>query len=205
MLLAPYWEQLMYEVESDPGESTAESTSATTSLVLKCKLFNSISHDFTHLPVAYLKLLVMNFECWTPNPRIHIETLTEYLQYSITSLLLNLEYKYPFVFSFYGKRFVEVNYHTLVRSTTDLLTPFQGGDIPDKNAILSHCLAKLQWHVLFEFNTLNVMLECDRNSYRQKMCRESFAAKSIEYERKLLKNSVYSLVVPACESGKCEN
>lgn len=195
----------MFEVSSeDPQISEPDDMiNATVILIMKCQLFNKISGDLKHLPVSYLSRLHLTFECWTPNLRIYLETLKEYLQYALTSLMINLEYKYPFVFSFYGKRFVEVNYQSLVRSTTDLMTPLHGDETPDKNVVLRHCLEKLQSFILYEYNTLNIMMECDTNSYRLKMCRESLATGNYEYYRKSLKNSVFCLLVPACAHLDC--
>lgn len=175
---------------------TTSLTAPTISLLLKCSLFNRISDDFAHLNVDQLSHLQATFQCWTPNARIHCDTLSDYFQYSFTSLMMNLEYKFPFVFSVYGKRLVKVNYRSLVGSTTELATPLDGSSTPDQNVILRHVLDKLQSFILYEYNTLNIMMECDTNKYRYKMCKQSMATKC-DFTLKSLKNSSFCVRVPA--------
>lgn len=176
--------------------STASPTAPSISLLLKCNLFNRISDDFAHLDVEQLSHLRVTFHCWTPNPRIHCDTLFDYFQYTFTSLMVNLEYKFPFVFSVYGKRLVKVNYRSLVGSTTELATPLDNSSTPDQNVILRHVLDKLQSFILYEYNTLNIMMECDINKYRHKMCKQSMATKC-DFTLKSLKNSSFCVRVPA--------
>lgn len=107
----------MYDVEEDPSSSTVY-------FLLRCNLFSRISGDFTHIAVGSMKHLDVTFECWTPNERIRFDTVTHYLQYTFTSLILNLEYKYPFVFSVFGKRLVRINYSTLVRTGIEFATGY---------------------------------------------------------------------------------
>lgn len=181
----------------DVLESLETPSGSSFSLELRCKLFNKISADLVHLPVEKLGRLSVKFECWTPNRSIRFDMLTEYFQYVMTSLILNLEFKYPFIFSFYGKRLVETNYTNLIRSTTEWATPLEGEFVPDKNDILGRCLTKLQFFILYEYNTINIMMECDTNPYRSKMCRESMITGNFEFIRKSLKNSGFCLRVPA--------
>lgn len=196
METTPLWNLLMFDVSNLVPTHNSSNTS-TICLGLKCNLFGKISSDFTHIPIEYLSQLYVTFECWTPNARIHFATLTEYFQYTFTSLMLNLEYKYPFVFSFYGKRFFKINYSSLIRSTREFAVPLDSVITPDHNDIVQRCLRKLQSFILYEYNTLNIMIECDTNSYRRKMCRESVATGNLDYANKSLKNSGFSLRVPA--------
>lgn len=190
----------MFEVSQPSTDEESQypnsSNASTVNVVLKCTLFNRISSDFALLPIDQLSHLDVNFHCWTPNPRIHCDTLFDYFQYTFTSLMVNLEYKYPFVFSVYGKRLVKVNYHNLVASSTELATPLDRSSSPDQNDIVRHVLNKLQSFILYEYNTLNIMLECNTNKYRHKMCKQSMTTGNCDFFLKSLKNSGFCLRVP---------
>ncbi|SGZ52637.1 CIC11C00000001335 [Sungouiella intermedia] len=212
---SPLWNSLMYEVadilnvsigsenvegEFDANTCNHDSLTPSIFLQLRCNLFNKISDDFAYLSVNELSHLAVTFRCWTPNPRIHCDTLMDYFQYTFTSLIVNLEYKFPLVFSVYGKRLVKVNYSNLVRSTLELATPLDGSSTPDHNMVLSQVLRKLQSFILYEYNTLNIMMECDTNKYRSKMCKESMTTGKCDFALKSLKNSAFCLRVPASHS-----
>lgn len=193
---------------------------ATLSIDLKCNLFDAILPDVANLAVERLEKVHVTLEYWTPASQCYFESVHRHFQYLLVSLVLKLEYDYPFVFSFYGKHLVQVNYRNLACIHSELATsvkllkladgpqhepgkPFIQADLflsmdksplsadassavatsepsvrPNANCTLLSVFLKLQKHILYEFNTLNVMKECDSSSHRRSQCKKSWTKPS---------------------------
>lgn len=148
-------------------------------LLLRCELMHPFIGDFAHIEsVKYVKAVRVVFELWTPAANISFAELAGHLQYSVTSLLLNLEYKFPFIFSHYGKHLFHINYKNLLKVTLLLAKPFDKSYIPDHNKIVHLVLFKLQAAIMSEFNTLNIMKECDIYKHKAQLCRDYLKARA---------------------------
>lgn len=172
----------------------SETLDSTLGIALVCKLFNSLHTDLARLLVDQLEHVHAVFEYWTPSSRVYLRSFLGHFQYLLTSLVVNLEYKYPFVFSFYGKQLVQLNYKNLIRTLTELATPLDNASQPDHSEILNRAFCKLHVHILTEYNTLNVMKECDTLAYRLKQCRNY---KTSSRDKRSIKNKAYCLRVLA--------
>lgn len=83
--------------------------------------------------------------------------------------MLNLEYKFPFVFSVYGRRLFQINYTPLVQ----VFTAFEDSpDLSKGNMIIEKVMYKLYNLMMSEFNTIAIMLECISNQYRRLQCKK---------------------------------
>lgn len=180
---------------------------ASLSIDLMCSLFGAILPDVANLPVERMEKLQVTLEYWTSASQCYFESVYRHFQYLLVSLIFKLEYDYPFVFSFYGKHLVQINYRNLVQVHKELAAPLSAKllvpsesknppNLPEQvsaNSVKSYSVVreepvstsnsvcapltvflKLQKHILHEFNTLNVMKECDSNSHRRKQCKNSW-------------------------------
>lgn len=204
---------------------------ATLSIDLMCNLFGAILPDVANLPVERLDQLHVTLEYWTPASQCYFESIYRHFQYLLVTLVFKLEYDYPFVFSFYGKHLVRVNYRNLIRVHEELGVPLPKATcanllipkctepnatepvsalleddavsaatesvskLPARSNATSVCAVqtvflKLQKHILYEFNTLNVMKECDINSHHRQQCKKSWATNSGSLKRLVFAPSV---------------
>ncbi|OBA19617.1 hypothetical protein METBIDRAFT_19740, partial [Metschnikowia bicuspidata var. bicuspidata NRRL YB-4993] len=156
------WKSLMFSPIEISEVLYKESIDCDLKLLLRCDIFYPILPDLAHADnVRFLQHLAIKFEYWSLHRTVYFEDLFDTLQYLLTSLMMNLEFKFPLVFSYYGKQLVKINYKNLKRNATLLATPLDNAYAPDHNAILGAVLRKLQGVILYEFNTLNVMKECE--------------------------------------------
>lgn len=168
-------------------------------LILRCGLFHPIIPDLTHAKnVRFLQLLTVKYDFWTTRSTIYFQEFYDTFQYLLTSMMMCLEFKYPFVFSYYGKQLVKVNYKNLIRNATLLATPLDNACVPDHSEILTAVLGKLQRAILYEFNTLNVMKECDLHRWQALLCRKNIGFFSTTESRKYIKLRSVD-IRPLCE------
>ncbi|KAM9920526.1 hypothetical protein OXX80_012421 [Metschnikowia pulcherrima] len=193
---APIWKHLMFSIVSAP---VSDDVRGDLQLILRCDLIHPILPDLAHTKnVRFLQSLAIRFENWSPHSAVYFEDIFDNFQYLLTSLMLNLEFKYPLVFSYYGKQFVKVNYKSLIKNTTLFATPLDNKSIPDHNIILSAVLRRLQRAILFEFNTLNVMKECDIRPWQASSCRQHQIARVGPDSKKSIKHKGFDLR-PLCK------
>lgn len=120
---SPLWGLLEYCVEPVSLEQLVE-------LVLT--LENGLYADVSRLPrVATVDALSLSFDVWTPH-ELYYSAIVDYLQYTLTSLVVNLEFRFPFVFSCYGRRIVKINYNTLTLYLRETSGGSLGGDSRDE-------------------------------------------------------------------------
>lgn len=175
---------------------------ATLSIDLMCNLFGAILSDVANVPVERLESIHVTLEYWTPASQCYFESIYRHFQYLLVGLVLKLEYDYPFVFSFYGKHLIKINYRNLIRVHEELTSPLPNlkasqvfssaspnsttdeVEVPNSQLPLhplttsvgasQQVLLKLHKHILHEFNTLNVMKECDLSSHQRNQCKRSW-------------------------------
>lgn len=146
-------------------------------LELQCQLFSAIAVDLSCATFNSVDSVHFEFGYFTSEVSVSIEMLVSALLRSLASLVLNLEYRYPFVFSFYGRELLYTNYNWLIKDIHEL----QRGSITsrpstvfeqDTNVIFVLILSSMQRRILSEFNTLNIMKECDASAPRRSRCRK---------------------------------
>jgi hypothetical protein len=114
-------------------DSSLEMNSDCTFMVgLVCKIFNPISNQFTTLNgekliavdrVNILEKITVDIEYLTQDFELSIEELVQDFNHLFTSWIINIEYKYPMVFSFYGRHFFLLNYSTLSKTISEVFGP----------------------------------------------------------------------------------
>lgn len=162
---SPLWELLMYHVDTEAAEeptrrelaeemtkSEDTNTSTQNSFNLRCRIFGAIAGDLRDVPLLHLRLVIVNI-CFYSADNFDVNSLLRYLG---SSLMLHLEYKYPYVFSVYGRHFFHLNYPWLTRMIRRL-------GVKDVARALEVNLVKLERRILSEFNTLNIMVEMTRD------------------------------------------
>lgn len=149
-----FWSSLRYGI-------TSTSYSSHVDVLIGCKLMDIIGSDLTHLPVGKIERIDISVQLFTLCKTITFDCFSEMFSYLFTTLMLNLEYSYPFAFSHYGRNLLHANYAAMVRTYSLILTSYETNEAPDQNDILLKVLTRLKAVILHEFNTLNVMMECD--------------------------------------------
>lgn len=163
---------------------------------LRCRVFDSILSDLElDQTVGYIRNLALDFTMTSPKIALHLQSLIDNLQYSLSSLFLNLEFKYPFVFSYYGRQLIQLNYKALTRSMAMLATSLEDSEVSELMSVVPIALGKLQRAILTEFNTLNVMKECDFNYHRSKLCRQFENLNIADDSRRSIKSKGFKLLV----------
>ena len=168
------WPSLMFSVVD-----TRKPRLATIELALMCKLVNALLPQLSHVLVEHLERLNIIIEYWTPATNCYMDRMNRHFQYLLASLALHLEYSYPFVFSFYGKHLVRLNIENLLRVHSYLSAL---GCAEEKGPPLAEMvLLRLQRSILHEFNSLNIMKECDFSSHRLRQCKDSWLKHDFTY------------------------
>lgn len=193
------WKQLLFEIcplDEELGSIT---------LVLLCKVFADILGDFKFAEnVATLEKLHFTFKYYTPCTLIYYSCFFNNLQYTLSSALFSLESEYPFIFSYYGKHLFEINYSTLLKLYTELNTPLEGPGQPDRAEMLQLVLDKLDYFLLTTYNTIEVMKECDKSSYRLQQCRKSISRPRQSDDMRLLRNFAFIYRMLALDSAQSD-
>lgn len=88
------------------------------------------------------------------NTVIPLDDIIHTFNYSFSSLILNLEFKFPFVFSFYGRQLFKLSYKWIKHNISET----QNNQQEINNALYNHILG-LESLMLQEYNTINIMKE----------------------------------------------
>lgn len=80
---------------------------------LKLILQQDIHRDIESARVNRLQRVEYNIDMLTNSPVITMETLTKHLNYLMSVLLINLEYKFPLIFSIYGCQYFSIQLNWL--------------------------------------------------------------------------------------------
>lgn len=142
---------------------------------LRCKIFDSIVPELLpNVDVGYLRQLNVDIAMFSVDATSNFHEVLDVLQYSLASLILNLEFKFPFVFSYYGRLLTKLNYKSLSGRIRKMGAPLNSEDHKSSEitSISTITLGKLEKAILTEFNTLNVLKECDMSAHRLKLCLE---------------------------------
>lgn len=145
-------------------------------VLIGCKLMDIMGSDLTHLPVGKIERIDISVQLFTFYQTITFDSFSEIFSYLFSSLMLNLEYSYPFAFSHFGRHLLHLNYASMVRTYSLILTNIETYKAPDQNDILLKVLTRLRGAILHEFNTLNVMIECDTIESARRSIRKSAEA-----------------------------
>lgn len=149
-------------------------------ICLSCGVTGPIINEILKLKSVFpgdinlLELVTLNFHYNTHLPTLLLPNLVEALNYLVGSLILNLEFKFPLVFSFYGRCLFKTNYNWLIRNIDELLAASPPNEVQvsrDKNSVFLRTLKNIQLKILSEYNTLSLMRECDNSSSRIDACR----------------------------------
>lgn len=195
MLEGDIWNQLQYEPYLHPENDDDIGFK----LTLKCNLFKKIETDLKKLEkVERFQLLILNFNYNTDREDLTLKDFVECFQYLLISLFLNLEFRYPFVFSFYGRRLFQNNYPWLIKQIDLLFTEAETNTVlqKNKNKILRENLRRIQEKILSEYNTLNIMKECDLSYSRRQSCQcyKSKHLGNVDYQvNNSIKNMIFHL------------
>lgn len=163
---------------------------------LRCKVFDHIFPDTgLELTVGFVRNVFITFKMTSPKLALHFQRLVDNLQYCLSSLFLNLEFKYPFVFSYYGRRLIQLNYKTLTHTMAMLHTPLGITETPETHSVVAIALGKLQNAISTEFNNLNIMKECDFNHHRSRLCRKFDSLAVVDDSRWSIKSKAFKLLV----------
>lgn len=183
----------LIESQLDAEAVNKDSDDNKISVDLRCQAFDSILPDLLLIKsIEYLRNLTIDFSMTSACSNIYYHVLVENIQYSLSSLLLNLEFKYPFVFSYYGRHLLRLNYRNLTLNMAMLAPPLIENS-SKLSQIVEIALAKLENAIVTEFNTLNVMKECDLSAHRTKMCREYINKLVKDDARRSIKSKAYSV------------
>ncbi|EGW30527.1 uncharacterized protein SPAPADRAFT_157677 [Spathaspora passalidarum NRRL Y-27907] len=135
-----YFTSLGYETTTNV--STENKTSF--KLDLKCQIFNTGQYQ----SLSKLKEVSITLHWLTQENICNIQDLTESFNYLLNSWILEVEDKYPFVFSVVGREYVKINMHWYLKTRSEVL----GDSEPDIEKVLqilkSHIKEKYQTIVL---------------------------------------------------------
>lgn len=150
-------------------------------LDLECNVSTPIINDLLDMKSAFpnsinlLSLVDLDFHYNTFQPKLQLADIVEALNYLLGSLFINLEFKFPFVFSFYGRKLFKTNYNWLVRNLDEMLcqSPVSFPSvIHNKNEAFLQSMKSMQLKALAEYNTLNIMKECDMSGSKLDACKK---------------------------------
>lgn len=134
-----------------------------------------------------LEEMTVVLEMLTEKPSVELFRMVQNWNYMLTSFLANMEYKFPVVFSYYGRKLFALNYKSMLRCIDEIcdvqMYCLGGGEI-NKQLVLAKNLEKLQKVIMTEYNLINNMLEIAGSRNKYKSCVEA---------KKSSKNSGYSL------------
>lgn len=162
---------------------------------LRCKIFDSIAPELLlNGDVSYLRNLNVDLAVFSTDATLNFKDLIECMQYSLTSLILNLEFKFPFVFSYFGRQVTKLNYGALTNRMAKMRIAFEEDSYQGIN-ISAIALGKLEKVILSEFNTLNVLKECDMGAHRFKLCSEYIRGLVKDETKRSVKCKAYNVAV----------
>lgn len=164
-----YWKH----IDMDPSLFINDDRPPSFLLYLGCNVSSPIINELLDIKSAFpdainlLNLIDIDFHYNTYKPNLHLADLVDALNYLFGSLIVNLEFKFPFVFSFYGRKLFKTNYNWLVRNLDETLCSSPPNNpvlTHDKNRAFLQLMKNIQLKILAEYNTLNIMKECDMSS-----------------------------------------
>ena len=150
-------------------------------LDLECKVSTPIINDLLDMKSAFpnstnlLSLMDIDFHYNTFQTKLQLVDIVEALNYLLGSLFINLEFKFPFVFSFYGRKLFKTNYNWLIRNLDEVLCPSPVNlppSVHNKNEAFLQSMKSIQLKALAEYNTLNIMKECEMSRSKLDACKK---------------------------------
>lgn len=185
---SPLWSRLRYD-------AALQQTTNPPVVEMQCQIFNAITADLTSATFNRMDSVDVKFGYFTSEILLSTEKLITALLRSVRSLLVNLEFRYPFVFSFYGRHLLYTNYNWLIKDIHELqrgsvTSPSASVLEQDANVIFVLTLSSMQKRILHEFNTLNIMKECDLSARRRTSCRKQMEKGDDDLPSASIKNKV---------------
>ncbi|ODV78117.1 uncharacterized protein CANTADRAFT_23221 [Suhomyces tanzawaensis NRRL Y-17324] len=167
---SPVWTSMGYELSLSVDNCIC--------LNLGCRIFTPLldelipaTNDPGTAQVRTLQRFSISLHYYTDSQELHLDGLLQAFEYLLRSWAVNMEYKFPLIFSYYGRQFFRLNYNCICKTIDELFDPQVDTKNPkanaDKYTTLIHCLLKLQRNVMTEFNILNVLKELDQSSSRR--------------------------------------
>lgn len=150
-------------------------------LDLECNVSTPIINDLLDMKSAFpnsinlLSLIDLDFHFNTFQPKLQLADIVDAMNYLLGSLFINLEFKFPFVFSFYGRKLFKTNYNWLFRNLDEILCSSPENlpsVIHNKNEAFLQSLKSIQLKALAEYNTLSIMKECDMSGSKLDACKK---------------------------------
>lgn len=129
--------------------------------------------------IGFLRQLKVDISFNTKSTSLGIDRLRYSFDYLMVTLFLNLEYKMPFIFSFYGRQLFRNNYRWGSRNINLMMQCQQDNHEELSEHKTSLCKAHLQTlstlelKMVSEYNTLRIMQECSESKTRFNSCKKS--------------------------------
>lgn len=134
-------EDMLVSLSSDYNESIMEELKSEGNDIGYCR--DNYSHNYS-----------TNYSHNTVLPHIDLDDIIHTFNYSFSSLILNLEFKFPFVFSFYGRHLFKLNYKWIKHNISETQSNQE-----EINKALYNNILGLETLMLQEYNTINIMKE----------------------------------------------
>lgn len=134
-------------------------SSNTIRLSLTQKTYETLNDE----SISYLTSLTYYILIITPLPILTLSNLYNHINYLISVLLINLEYKFPLIFSPFGSRYLKIQYNWLKWYINQIISTGDTTKIFVKN------LFNLQQSILHEFNTINIWKQLNRSTISKRL------------------------------------
>ncbi|CCE78792.1 Piso0_000821 [Millerozyma farinosa CBS 7064] len=178
------WQELNYSTGLfiEPGNSTFV-------LKLSCQAVTPAIGDFLTIRSSYpddvnfLQQMTWNFHYSKNDRQVELHSLVSTMNFMLCSLLIDLEMKFPFIFSFYARKLFQLNYKMFSQNITELHSVFPYSDETGllesekshlgrpKAYYLSKLLNTFQTKVRNCYTTLEIIHQCNTTSSRLQSCK----------------------------------
>lgn len=147
-----------------------QNESYTIELKMDCRIFDSYFSEIMLLGTENVKQMdkiIIDFRYFTPGSTLNLVEMVEAIEYSITSTVVKLELRYPFVFSYYGRRLFSESFQWMKRDINELLLGCQGEYEVTHDMLVLKDLWKLHSKIQSGYNSLDVMQAISSNTCSQ--------------------------------------
>lgn len=158
-------------------------------LKLACQAVAPAIGDFSTIrslhpdDVNFLQQMTWNFHYSKNDTQIELQSLVSTMNLTLCSLLIDLELKFPFIFSFYARKLFQLNYKMFSQNITELYSVFPSSNEASlrdsekthlgrpKSYYLSKLLSTFQTKVRNCYTTLEIIRQCNTTSSRFQSCK----------------------------------
>lgn len=131
---------------------------------LRCKVFEAVCAEIMSLNTSEGKVvrlmdsIVVEFNYYHKGDNLILESMVQALEHGFVSLALNLEPRFPYVLSYYGRLLFSSSYATMKSDILEVLLGNEGtGRSAHYNSMVTLALQRLHNKVNTDYNTVNVM------------------------------------------------